>query len=344
MIPKNISILIIGSNNKYSLENFYKKSFYSLGIKKIYVFSNNIYFYLYCLFSSMRAKFLYHLIRPIYESRINSFLRKKGSIDIIIVFKGIEIKKEFLIKLKNRYPTTKIVNIYTDDPFNLRSVSTSSTLLLSSIPVYDLFFIWSKEIIFKLKKKYKLYKIFHYLPFGYDQRVSTINMKKIDINFISFIASGDRYRENIVKKINKIKLNIFGNSWSINLLNHSINTFIYGKKLIDIINKSFASINILRKQNLTSHNMKTFEIPAMGGLLVTTRSKEQNQFFPENKASIMFNSATELEKKIFFLRKNRKIAEKIRKKGFELSRKHSYKNRARYILKTIYASDSKYYQ
>ena len=87
--------------------------------------------------------------------------------------------------------------------------------------------------------------------------------------------------------------------------------------------------------------MKTFEIPAMGGLLVTTRSKEQNLFFPENKASIMFNSVKELEKKIFFLKKNNKIAENIRKEGFELSRKHSYKNRAKYILKTIYESNVK---
>ena len=55
----------------------------------------------------------------------------------------------------------------------------------------------------------------------------------------------------------------------------------------------------------------------------------------------MFNSVKELEKKIFFLKKNNKIAENIRKKGFELSREHSYKNRAKYILKTIYESNVK---
>jgi spore maturation protein CgeB len=336
MIQKKISILIIGSNNKYSIESFYKKAFNSIGINKIYLCSNDIYFYLYSLFSSMRVKFLYNLIKPIYESKINSFLRKIESIDLIIIFKGIEINKDFLIKLKIRYPATKIINIYTDDPFNLKSPSTSSSLLLNSIPVYDFFFIWSKKIKSKLRKKYKFHKIFYYLPFGYDQSASSVIKKKIDINFISFIASSDKYRENIIKRIKRIKLNIFGNSWSSNLPNHSINTFVHGKKLMDIIAKSYASINILRKQNLTSHNMKTFEIPAMGGLLVTTRSKEQNLFFPENKGSIMFSSVNELEKKILFLRKNQNIAVNIRKKGFELSHKHSYKNRAKYILKTIY--------
>ena len=109
-----------------------------------------------------------------------------------------------------------------------------------------------------------------------------------------------------------------------------------GVKFANVINKSFVSINILRKQNLGSHNMRTFEIPAMGGLLAASRSNEQNLFFPENRASIMFNSVKELENKIFFLRNNQKVAEEIRKKGFKLSLKHSYKIRAKYLLKIIY--------
>lgn len=125
------------------------------------------------------------------------------------------------------------------------------------------------------------------------------------------------------------------------MLNHSIKTCVFGKNLISVIAKSYASINILRKQNLTSHNMKTFEIPAMGGLLVTTRTKEQNFFFPENKASIMFKNAKELEKKISFLKNNKKIAKSIRRRGFLLSHKHSYKNRAKYLFKIIYKNNVK---
>jgi len=181
------------------------------------------------------------------------------------------------------------------------------------------------------------------LPFGYDTFLHKYTKKKIDKKYISFIASGDNYRENFLIKIKKFKINIFGNSWRLDTTHHIVKSFVYGSELSEIISKSFISINILRQQNKGSHNMKTFEIPAMGGLLVTTRSKEQNLFFPENKASIMFNSVKELEKKIFFLMKNRKIAENIRKKGFELSRQHSYKNRANYILKTIYESNAKYF-
>lgn len=341
MLKKTKSVLIIGLEYKLSLESFYKKAFHFNGVKKIFFFSNTFYSNLYSFLRSIKLDFLFFPFRYIYKSRLNLFLKKIKFVNLIIVFKGIEIDKKFLLELKNKYPNTKIANIYTDDPFNLASPATSSPLVLDCIPAYDFFFIWSKKIKNKLKRKYKFYKIFYYLPFAYNHRVLKIVKKKINKNYISFVGSGDYYRENIIKKIKKIKLIIFGNAWAKNLGNHTINNFIHGKKLINITAKSYASINILREQNKTSHNMKTFEIPAMGGLLFTTRSQEQNFFFPENKASIMFGSIREFEKKILFLMNNKKIVDRIRQKGFELSRKHSYNNRAKYLLKLINGNNVK---
>jgi spore maturation protein CgeB len=329
-------ILIIGSKKKYSLEKSYQRAFKSLGVKKICFFSNDLYFYLYTVLSSLKLNFLYFFISFYLKKNLNSFLRKIKSIDIIIIFKGMELNKEDLVKLRTKYPASKIINIYTDDPYNMSSPATSSDLLLDLIPVYDFFFIWSKKIRDKLKKNYNFYKNFYYLPFGYDSFLHEYTKKKIDKKYISFIASGDNYRENFLKKINKYKINIFGNSWGLNSTNHVVRRFVHGLQLSRIISESFISINILRKQNQGSHNMKTFEIPAMGGLLVTTRSYEQNVFFPENKASVMFSNAKELQDKIDFLLNNEKIAMKIRNKGFELSKKHSYINRAKYLLNIIW--------
>ena len=64
---------------------------------------------------------------------------------------------------------------------------------------------------------------------------------------------------------------------------------IYGKDIFKLMNRSAISLNILRKQNYSEHNMRTFEIPANNGLMLTTRSNEQNKFFKENKACFMFS-------------------------------------------------------
>jgi hypothetical protein len=87
MLKKNISILIIGLKYQYSLENFYKKAFYSIGIKKISYFSNNIYFYLYCLLCRLKLKFFYRPINGCVRGG-HSFGRSKKFQSICFVWQG----------------------------------------------------------------------------------------------------------------------------------------------------------------------------------------------------------------------------------------------------------------
>ena len=82
--------------------------------------------------------------------------------------------------------------------------------------------------------------------------------------------------------------------------------------------------------------MKTFEIPAMNGLMLTQRSIEQNYFFPENKACLMFSDIKELKEKIEFIAKNKSKVKKIRNFGYVNSKKNSYRTRAKYLLKKIF--------
>jgi spore maturation protein CgeB len=81
--------------------------------------------------------------------------------------------------------------------------------------------------------------------------------------------------------------------------------------------------------------MRTFEIPSMGGLMLTTRSNEQNKFFPENKASLMFKDIQELNKKIKYILNNKNISKKIRQKSYLLSKKHSYEQRIKSLIRYI---------
>ena len=121
-----------------------------------------------------------------------------------------------------------------------------------------------------------------------------------------------------------------------NLKIFSIKDRIHGKKLSGIINNSNISLNILRDQNKDSHNMRTFEIPAMNGLMLTTRSKEQNEFFPENKACYMYKDKKELINKIEYILQNKKEANRVRVAGNLISKKHSYLSRAKYLLSCIF--------
>ena len=82
--------------------------------------------------------------------------------------------------------------------------------------------------------------------------------------------------------------------------------------------------------------MKTFEIPSMGGLMITQRTAEQHQFFPENRACLMYSNINELKQKLNLSLKNKKKFEKIRQCGFRISKYYTYKKRAIFILNKVF--------
>ena len=89
---------------------------------------------------------------------------------------------------------------------------------------------------------------------------------------------------------------IFGTGWQ-----HSSETFFHHKnivskeidrnQIIKEISRSYAVINIFREQNYRSHNMKTFEIPAYGGIQFSQYSKEVSSFFKNNRSIFFYSSA-----------------------------------------------------
>ena len=100
-----------------------------------------------------------------------------------------------------------------------------------------------------------------------------------------------------LKNLSDFKIIVGGDGWNKFKLSKNVTYVgnVNNKKVFKLINASHLSLNILRDQNENSHNMKTFEIPAMGGLMITKRTKEQKNFFPENEACLMYQDLNELK-------------------------------------------------
>lgn len=331
-IDKNSNILIVGSSLDYSLEKCYFRNFKYLGYNNIEIFSLDE-----KLIFKFFTRFNFYLFRTIYYFTCRFLIKKlfnKKKYDLVIIFKGMQFDLETLTYLKKK-SSAKWVNIYTDNIFYFKSHTSTNLEVLNCIKFYDLYCLPYKGLLLDRLEKYKVKKKL-FLPFGYDPFIHNIK-KNISYNkAVNFIGSFDAHRLSIINNVKKYSINIYGNGCKFKkIFNHNYNNFIFKKKLSSIIGKSAISINILRKQDVGSHNMKTFEIPAMGGLMLTTRSVEQNIFFPENKGCFMFDGTKELEKKIEYILNNPKIAKKVRKKGIKLSKFHAYYSRIDKILKNI---------
>lgn len=330
-------ILIVGSNEKFTLEKMYSRAFKKLKHKvRIYHTENTIK----SRYDSFIDKYFSFTSNFYIRKRFISFISKnKNKYDLIIIIKGLYIKKKFILNIKKITPKSKIINIYPDDPLNENIKNISNKNVIECIELFDFFCHWSERIIKRIKRLKPKSKLL-YLPFGYDEflhkKYKNFSDYKKYKNVVNFVGSYDDKRFKILKSLKYKNLLIAGSNWK-NI--DSMKRPIFQKELSTIISNSLVSINILRDQNKSSHNMRTFEIPAMGGLMLTTRSKEQNFFFRENKECLMFSSEKELQNKIDYIIKNKKRIKELKDNAYFKSSKHSYTNRAIYLMKKIFINE-----
>ena len=258
----------------------------------------------------------------------------------IIIFKGMEFNRHVLEECRKLAPNAIWVNINPDDPYNRISRAASNSNVIESLSFFDAYCIWSHTIADRLRTD-GCKKVI-YLPFGYDNmhHVADKTSHQTSEALISFIGSWDKERESLLAHLSGYNVRIFGNSWerashAFPLKNSLAYRDVFGPEMATIISTSAVCLNLLRPQNRGSHNMRTFELPAMGGLMLTSRTKEQQEFFPENGSCFMYSDVGELKAKIDYILANNLEADRVRARGMEQVKVHSYTNRARFLLQEL---------
>jgi|GEM_PF-2539440 len=224
---------------------------------------------------------------------------------VVIVFKGMEIFPATLTEIKKH--TKLLCNYNPDHPFDFHSKGSGNKNVKEAIGIYDFYGTYSTNIAGTLREVYKSDSFV--LPFGFDHEIS-LSQKKSTINKFGFIGAFDKERLNFLTQLCDFPIEVYGESkWleKTNKLRKS-NLIINGKPLFNneyaiYCGESMGIFNFLRPQNLIeqSHNMRTFEVPGYGGVLIANRTEEQLTFFEEDKEAIYFEDIPELKDKLSFL-------------------------------------------
>lgn len=234
--------------------------------------------------------------------------------DIVFFVKAENVKKNTMCWILKQVQDDdqRLINFYTDNPFSFWNGNSNSNVLLS-LPYYDLFLIWSKELIPILHAAGA--KRVAYFPFAYDETIfkppATISCEE-QKNYqsdICFVGTWDAEREAwltaIKASLPDVKLAIWGNGWE-KVAQHSVllrdsirGIAIYGVEMVKVFYCSSLVLNFIRKQNLGGHNMRTFEVLASGAFMLTQRTKDQTESpFHEDVNIVCFSTTEELIQKI----------------------------------------------
>ena len=188
----------------------------------------------------------------------------------------------------------KLANYNPDHPFIISSRGSGNTNVTESVGKYHLHFCYHHELQKKIEREYGIPTVF--LPFGYEKNdVIYIDQSTIvENNRVCFQANPDKYRVEKVQFLtdNGIEVDVYGHGWHKTHLkdNNKVNIFpIASRSEFWYLNQKYrVQLNLFRKYNYGSHNMRTFEIPAVGGIQLTPYSEEQASFFEQNKEIFFF--------------------------------------------------------
>ena len=334
-----MKILFIGSKTGNSYLQY-------LALKKLHkdtdIIDSN-----YIFSSPMIKKIFYHISPYIFEFFINFYVLKniKKKYDLIYVRSGEIIGKKLIINLKKL--TKKIVFFCNDNPFVKRD-KRRWDLFLGAAKYYDKIAFQDKSRI-SVSKKYGVKNPLLVLP-AYDEKIhqkrkiSLLEKKKFQ-NDVVFIGTWSPKKGSFIKSIIHLGLNIkiYGNRWgndpNYNLIKKNIIVgHISNPNYTKIIQCSKIALCLFSEENKDTITARSVEIPAIGTLLCSLRTKAMKKIFVENKEAIYFTTPKECVNKCKYYLKNKKKTLLIAKRGnIKITKKlnSTHTNLIKKILKSI---------
>ena len=288
-----------------------------------------------------KNRYLSRLLKTYFDSILNKKLMKAVKAlnpDLVFVIKGWSVFPETLREIKES-SRALLFNFNPDNPFNLNR-GASSNNIRNAIPIYDCYFIWGKFLIPDLMKVGA--RRVEYLPFACDPDLHcpvTISdeERKIYGSDVALIGTWEQEREKWLEPLADFDLAIWGNLWEKTKAGLPLKRKWKGRAAIGVeFSKvcvaSKIVLNLIRKQNGDAHNMRTFEVPACRGFILTTRTKEQLEFFEEGKEIACFETPEELRMRLNQYLPDEGQRRKISAAAYEKAQAHTYSERVKTIL------------
>jgi spore maturation protein CgeB len=287
------------------------------------------------------AKWVYRIFPYEIQRKLNQQLLKDVSQfnpHILWIFKGMEIWPSTLRKIKKM--GIKLVNYNLDHPFRYVSRGSGNRNVLKSIPVYDLHMTYSRTIKHELEQQFSEIRA-AYLPFGYHREVDAMVFSSEELLRICFIGHADQQRAAVISEILKAgqSVDLYGPGWKKYFPKGTaqVRCFepVIGSNYWQTLRRYRVQLNLFRQHNVGSHNMRTFEIPAVGGIMLADYSEEQSSFFREGQEAFYFHSVPDLiQKARMIIQLSDDEAGKIRQNARTrcLDSNYAYDHRSREVI------------
>ncbi len=332
-------IILIGSDHPAALEHIFKGELTALGFSVQLFPAQTIFLHFY------RASILNKVIYRLGVSRVIKKIQKKlkafielNEPSIVIVFKGMEITPITLLWIKER--GIKLFNYNPDHPFIFSGRGSGNINVSKSIFIFDHYFSFADDAVAELiKRGVKSQKI----PFGFD--ANGFNFKELkkenEVLKACFLGNADKYRAKFINKLASLglEIDVFGENWNEHKMINGVTIFTakYGSDFWITLQKYAVQLNLLRPHNLATHNMRSFDIPGAGGIMLAPNTIDHENYFKKNSEVFLFNDNNEAYQLAnYILELSFEERQQIRKSArLNALQNHTYLQRVEKLLKYI---------
>jgi spore maturation protein CgeB len=260
------------------------------------------------------------IFRNLRWARFNkSLLERVASLrpDVLWIFKGMEVFPATLRELRSRGVT--LVNYNPDHPLRYFSKGSGNTNVGVGVPEYHLHLTYSRRIAEELRDRYSSIRV-GVVPFGHE--ISDQVFRRIgageDILRLCFIGNPDENRASTIRLLLDagLPVDVYGHQWDRFLKatpGLQIHNQVLGVDMLRTIRNYRVQLNLLRPHNEASHNMRSFEVPASGGIMLAEDTVEHRDFFESEREAFYFRTPRALiESARYLLALSKGDAEAIR--------------------------------
>ena len=254
--------------------------------------------------------------------------------EVLWVDKGLTIAPETLRRVKNHWPSCRLVSYSGDDMLNPRN---QSRRYLGCLPLYDLHVTTKSFNVPELKElgardvlcvvnSYDSY-VHRPMPLARAERENWA----CDVGFIGDFER-ERYRSMLALAGNGIKVTVRGPRWQRCVGEHANLVvkpgWVFDYDYAKAIRATKINLGFLRKVNRDLRTRRSVEIPACGGFMLAERTNEHLALFEEGKEAEFFASSDELVDKVRYYLTHEEARCRIAAAGRERCLRSGYSNEA----------------
>lgn len=277
---------------------------------------------------------------PVFRTLTNRIISQACATkpDVIFFRRPLEFSKSMLHEIRSSYPAI-FASFNNDDPFSVSYTDRRWGSLRAAIPQFDVHFAFRSRNIEEFfsagAKQVALWEPFYtpwiHRPIADETQILSDHFKIL----FAMHAEADERRQFVLQLIDGgFDVNIhswnwdalFGKPESVRL---GVRPHLLGDDYVRAIGEASATLCFFSKQNNDELTSRVFEIPACGGLLLSSRTSRLLQIFRDKEEAFFFSSVDELLKIVALLSSDPALVIDVKRRGYErlMKSRHSIVDR-----------------